>query len=73
MSKIEKRELHIEEIDSNFTVNSDLGRDDIRFFDVKKTPNYLFGLRFDTERFFRMDEDFAATLSAGVFSYKSTS
>ena len=68
MSKIEKKELNIEEIDSNFTVNSDLGRDDIRFFDVKKTPNYLFGLRFDTERFFRMDEDFAATLSDGVFS-----
>lgn len=68
MSKIEKQELNIEEIDSNFAVTSDLGRDDIRFFDVKKTPEYLFGLRFNTERFFRMDEDFAATLSAGLFS-----
>ena len=68
VSKTEKQELNIEEIDSNFAVSSDLGRDDIRFFDVKKMPQLLFGLQFDETRFFRMDEDFAATLSDGLFS-----
>ena len=68
MSATEKKELNMEEIDRNFAVNSDLGRDDIRFFDVKKTPEFLFGLRFDEDRFFRMPEDFAANFSDGMFS-----
>ena len=58
----------IEEIDRNFAVTSDLGRDDIRFFDVKKTPEYLFGLRFDKTRFMRMPEQVAATFSDGIVS-----
>lgn len=58
----------IEEIDRNFAVTADIGRDNIRFFDVKKTPEYLFGLRFDEKRFYRMPEDFAATFNDGIVS-----
>ncbi len=58
----------IEQFDLNFAVTSDLGRDDIRFFDVKKTPEYVFGLRFDETRFYRMPEDFAATFNDGIVS-----
>ncbi len=58
----------IEEIDRNFAVTADFGRDDIRFFDVKKTPEYLFGLVFDEKYFYRMPQDFAASISAEVTS-----
>lgn len=68
MASVEKKELTIEEIDQNFAIPSGLGREDVRFFDVKKTPELLFGIRFDEERFYRMPEDFADTISAGVAS-----
>ena len=58
----------IEELDRNFAVTSDFGRDDIRFFDVKKTPEYLFGLVFDDHFFYRMPADFAASINAEVAS-----
>lgn len=56
------------EIDKNFIIESDLGRTDIRFFDVKKTPEYLFGLGFDETRFIRMPEAFASSVSEGIAS-----
>ena len=68
MSSMEKKELNIEEIDENFAIPLGLGREDIRFFDVKKTPEFLFGIRFDEQRFYRMPEDFADTVSSGVAS-----
>lgn len=58
----------IEELDRNFAVSADFGRDDIRFFDVKKTPEYLFGLVFDENYFYRMPKEFAASVSAEVAS-----
>ena len=39
MGAADKKELNMEEIDCNFAVTSDLGRDDIRFFDIKKNRN----------------------------------
>ena len=58
----------VEELDRNFAVGEHFGRDDIRFFDVKKTPEYLFGLIFDEQFFYRMPKALAAAIGAEVTS-----
>ena len=58
----------IEELDRNFAVTADFGRDDIRFFNVKKTPEYLFGLIFDENYFYRMPKEFASSIRTEVAS-----
>jgi len=68
MNKKDVMDRNIEEIDRNFAVQTDLGRDDIRFFDVKNTPELLFGIQFDDTRFFRMPEDFAASINGDIAS-----
>lgn len=65
MNSVEKK-LNIEEIDRNFAISSKLGREDIRFFNVKETPQLLFGIQHDEQRFFRMPPAFAEGISTSL-------
>ena len=64
----------ISQIDRNFALSEELGRDDVTFFDVKQTPQYLFGIRYDETGFFRMPHEIAANVNDGVAQlYRHTS
>ena len=59
---------HISEIDPNFAVESKTSRTDARFFDLKRHPEFLFGVQFDEQNFFRMPRALAESIGAGVQS-----
>ena len=63
MGSVEEKKLSIEDIDKNFAIPSGLGREDIRFFNVKTRPELLYGILFDDTRFFRMPRELAASLN----------
>ena len=65
---------NIWDIDPNFKVNTTLEETDIRFFNIKKHPELLFGLMFDEERFRRMPEALGEAINKNVLSLsKNTS
>ena len=66
MSQDTRRARPIEEIDRNFEVDNELGREDIRFFNVKETPQFLFGIQYDDTHFFRMPLALAEGISDAI-------
>lgn len=56
----------ISELDSNFKVEKRIDLPDVRFFNIKKNPQFLLGLSFDEKGFFRMKEEDASLISPGV-------
>ena len=60
--------MKIEEIDSNFLVNTDITESDIIWLDIRQAPFVLLGINYD-ERYgcyTRMPQDIAAQVSEGV-------
>lgn len=56
----------ITQYDKNFKVWSDLGREDITWYDPKTEPFSLYGVFYDGECYRRMPEDVAKTVNDGV-------
>ena len=57
---------HISEIDKNFKVETQIKRENIKFYDVETAPFRLYGLMRDNDRFCRIPEDVAKNVSPGV-------
>lgn len=57
---------HISEIDKNFALFEETNKTDAVFFDVKKNPQYLFGVLFDEEGFFRLPRKLVESVNDGV-------
>ena len=61
--------MDISSLDKNFVVSTDLGKDDIEWYDVENAPFELYGLASDAEApFFRLPRAIASQASAGVGS-----
>ena len=56
----------ISEIDKNLKVETEIKKDGIKFYDVKEAPFKVYGVFHDGERFRRMPDDVAKTVSEGV-------
>ena len=56
----------LEEIDSNFKIETDLGVDNIRFYDVLEAPFHIYGVAMLDGRFRRMPKAVAAQTNKGV-------
>ena len=56
----------ISEIDSNFKVEKRVDLPDAKFYNVKKNPQFLFGISFDEKGFYRMKEEDAEKVNEGV-------
>lgn len=57
---------NISEIDVNFKIESNIGKDDIKFYDVKNEPFVVNGVIYENGRFRRMPQDIANTVNNGV-------
>jgi lysophospholipase L1-like esterase len=57
----------ISQLDKNFTIDTDLGRDDIAWHDPRKEPFSMYGVYFDGECYRRMPEEVAKNVSGGVY------
>lgn len=58
----------IEKIDTNFKVETNLNKPDIKFYDVKQAPIKLYGVFYENGKFRRMPENVAKQVSDGVYS-----
>lgn len=56
----------IDEIDKNFKIETNLGKDDIHFHSVLGTPFRVYGLTYENGKFRRMPEKVATGISEGV-------
>ena len=56
----------IYEIDKNFKIETNINKDDIRFYNVLCAPFSIHGVYYDNGKFRRMPEDVARTVSVGV-------
>lgn len=57
---------NIVDIDSNFKIESSIGKDDVKFYDVKKSPFKLYGVFFEDGKFRRIPSKVAETVNEGV-------
>ena len=57
---------NISEIDKNFTVQTKIEKEGIRFYDPKLSPFKVYGLFHDGKKWCRLPEDVAKTVSEGV-------
>jgi len=53
-------------IDSNFKIETTIGKDDIKFYDVRNAPFEIHGVYYDEGKFRRMPENIASTVSDAV-------
>ncbi len=58
----------IDELDSNFKVETKLKVSDVKFYDVKQPPFKVYGVFFDSGKFKRMPSDVAKSVSEGVYA-----
>ncbi len=56
----------ISKIDKNFTLETEINRDGIKWYDAKCAPIALYGVFHDGEMYRRMPDDVAAAVSSGV-------
>lgn len=56
----------ISEIDKNLKVETEIKKDGIKFYDIKEEPFKVYGVFHDGERFRRIPDDVAKTVSEGV-------
>ena len=56
----------ISEIDKNLKVETEIKKDGLRFYDIKEASFKVYGVFHDGERFRRMPDDIAATVSDAV-------
>ena len=59
---------NIEKVDKNFTVGTAIDKTDIKFYDVKDEPFKIYGIFYEGDRWRRMPEAVAKTVSDGVYS-----
>ena len=55
-------------IDKNFKVNTNINKEDIKFYDARVSPFRVYGVFYDDGKFRRMPEKIAKTVSNGVHS-----
>lgn len=60
--------MKITEIDKNFMVVSDIGKDDVVFYDILEEPFKVYGVFFENGMFRRMNEAVAKTVSPNVYA-----
>ena len=58
---------NIESIDKNLKVKSTIDKDDVRFYDILSEPFKVYGVFKEGDRFRRMPEEVAKTVSEGVY------
>lgn len=56
----------ISNIDKNFKINTNIQRDDIKFYDARVSPFRIYGVFYEDGKFRRMPEKIAKTVSNGV-------
>ena len=59
--------MKLEELDKNFEVETSIGKDDIRFFDIEQKPFKIYGVFKENGRYLRMPEEVAKTVSEKVY------
>ena len=57
----------IANIDKNFAVQTKIEKDDIRFYTIDEAPFRIYGIYKEKEKYRRMPEDIAKTISDGVY------
>lgn len=58
----------ITKIDKNFKINTNINKEDIKFYDARVSPFRVYGVFYDDGKFRRMPEKIAKTVSSGVHS-----
>ncbi len=61
----------ISKIDKNFEVKTEIGKDDIKFYDVDEAPFKLYGIFRENGKYRRMPENVAKAVSEGVYALHS--
>ncbi|MBE6727460.1 MAG: hypothetical protein E7562_02295 [Ruminococcaceae bacterium] len=56
----------IEDLDTNFKLESNIGKDDVKFYDVRQAPFSIHGVIYENGRFRRMPQEIADTVNQGV-------
>lgn len=56
----------ISKIDKNFAINTNIDKDDIKFYNVSEKPFKVYGVFRENGRYTRMPEDAAKAVSNGV-------
>lgn len=56
----------IADIDKNFQIKKNIGKDDAEFFDVKEGPFKIYGIFFEKGKFRRLPESVAKSVNVGV-------
>ena len=56
----------ITKIDKNFKVNTNINKEDLKFYDARVTPFRIYGVFYEDGKFRRMPEEIAKTVSNGV-------
>ena len=57
----------LDEIDENFKIETNLGKEDIVFYSVLNKPFCVYGVKYENQKFRRMPEEIAKTVSEGVY------
>jgi len=58
--------MNIADLDVNFKIETNIQKDDIRFWDAKQEPFQIYGLFYENGKFRRMPEEIAKTVSPAV-------
>lgn len=60
--------LDISKIDSNFKIETNIAKDDIKFYEIDKEPFKLYGIFKENGKYRRMPETIAKNVSEGVYA-----
>ena len=58
----------IASIDKNFKIETNINKNDIKFYDARVSPFKIYGIFYENGKFRRMPEEIAKTVSNGVYS-----
>ena len=58
---------NISEVDKNFSIKTNIEKDDICFYDVKEKPFEIYGVFYENGKFRRLPEEVAKTVNDGVY------
>lgn len=58
----------ISKVDKNFIVDTTIDKEDIRYYNIEEPPFKIYGVFREGDRFRRMPEEVAKTVSDGVLS-----
>ena len=64
-------ENNISQVDKNFKIETELKKEDIKFYDVKGEPFKIYGIYYEDGRFRRLPEDVAKATNSGVHALHS--